>query len=81
MTNAKVDTGVEITSGRSPKLSYKGVSKTATVPAGVLLVTFAPAPRRPAAGQERFRGGDDGAAGGVCGQTRGGREDGVVPPT
>src|ERR1700682_5135198 len=45
MTNANVDTVVEGTSGRNLKLSYKGGSKTVTVPANVPVVTLAPATR------------------------------------
>lgn len=45
MTNANADIVVEGTSGRGRKLSYKGGSKTATVPANVPVVTFAPATR------------------------------------
>jgi hypothetical protein len=45
MTNANVDAVVEGTSGRDLKFSYKGGSKTVTVPANVPVVTFAPATR------------------------------------
>ncbi|RKF35752.1 hypothetical protein [Paraburkholderia fungorum] len=45
MTNGNVDAVVEGTSGRDLKLSYKGGSKTVTVPPNVPVVTFAPATR------------------------------------
>ncbi len=43
MTNANVDTVVQGTSGRDLKLSYRGGSKTGTVPESAPVVTFAPA--------------------------------------
>jgi hypothetical protein len=45
MTNANVDTVVQGTSGRELTLSYKGGSKTVTVPEGAPVVTFAEATR------------------------------------
>jgi hypothetical protein len=45
MTNANVDSLVTAASGRELKLSYKGGSKTVTVPENVPVVTFAPATR------------------------------------
>lgn len=43
MTNANVDSVLQGTSGRDLKLSYKGGSKTVTVPENIPVVTFAPA--------------------------------------
>jgi hypothetical protein len=45
MTNANVDAVVDGTNGRDLALSYKGGSKTVTVPDNVPIVTFAPATR------------------------------------
>jgi hypothetical protein len=81
MTNANVDAVVEGTSGRDLKLSYKGGSKTVTVPANVPVVTFAPATRSDLTpGKKVFVVATPAQPGAFVAQRVVVEKDGVVPP-
>jgi len=81
MTNANVDAVVEGTSGRDLKLSYKGGSKTVTVPANVPVVTFAPATRSDLTqGKKVFVVATPAQPGAFVVQRVVVEKDGVVPP-
>lgn len=81
MTNANVDAVVQGTSGNDLHLSYKGGSKTITVPPTVPIVTFIPAARVDlVAGKKIFVIATQKSPHDLVGQRVVVEKDGVVPP-
>jgi len=81
MTNANVDAIVEGASGRDLHLSYKGGTKTVTVPENTPIVTFIPAARADlVAGRKVFVAATSNDAGEFSAQRVVVEKDGVVPP-
>jgi len=81
MTNANVDTVVSANSGRELKLSYKGGSKTVTVPADAPVVTFTGATRADVVqGKRVFVIAKAAAPGQYVAQRVVVEKDGVAPP-